>query len=204
MGEGALVDTGYYLNDGNWHDNNFGGKWTGKNGVNSEQDFLNNHVAQEDAVRSLAEQNWRSIQNHGFDDYVGQTVNGTYITVEGLLAGAHLLGTGKHGLADFFEFGLDSTDGNNVHLSEYMFTFNDVEIQIPYAEIPSIDDTIVIPPEAFIPPVIDLPTYEPPPSIALPPEPEPIYPPFVDPVNPYPDIPFPDLPGIDWDFGGGW
>ena len=49
MGEKALIDAGYYTADGT-KKNDWSGTWTGKDGVNSWQDFINSPQAQENAI----------------------------------------------------------------------------------------------------------------------------------------------------------
>jgi hypothetical protein len=46
MGEAALIDTGYYIRDKTPGRNDWSGHWTGKDGISSKQDFLDNHVVQ--------------------------------------------------------------------------------------------------------------------------------------------------------------
>lgn len=55
MGEKALIDAGYYKKDSTNPNVNqdFIGQWTGKDGVWSKEDFLNNHTAQNNAVRAF-------------------------------------------------------------------------------------------------------------------------------------------------------
>ena len=58
FGEDALIDLGYYKQDGTSNrtaDGKFkydwAGEWTGKNGIKSKEDFLHNHEAQDQAAR---------------------------------------------------------------------------------------------------------------------------------------------------------
>ena len=117
MGEGALIDTGYYTKDGT-DKNDWKGKWTGKDGVNSKQNFKDNHSAQEWAVREYARQNWRTINRLGLASYIGKKVNNIEITISGMLAGAHLLGVG--GLREFLKTGLDDDDDYGTKISKYV------------------------------------------------------------------------------------
>lgn len=97
MGEMALDDAGYYkINKQNHseHFNKWNGKFTGKDGIYSKKDFLNNPQAQENAIRAYYKKNWQSIKNCHLDEYIGKNINGTIITESGLLAGAHLKGVG--------------------------------------------------------------------------------------------------------------
>ena len=62
MGEGALIDTGYYKADGT-STNDWKGQWTGKNGIYSKEDFLNNAAVQEIAVREYHEKLWAYVKS---------------------------------------------------------------------------------------------------------------------------------------------
>jgi len=56
--------------------------------------------------------------------YNGKYVNGVYVTKAGILAGAHLVGTG--GVLTFFrpdKYDYKTVDGNGVHVSTYMTKF---------------------------------------------------------------------------------
>ena len=96
MGEMALVDAGYYkkgLNEP--YNNDWSGKFTGKDGVNSIKDFLNNPKAQENAQIIFKKKQWGYLKAVGADKYAGKIINGYTITPSGLLAGAHLKGAGS-------------------------------------------------------------------------------------------------------------
>ncbi len=94
MGEAALIDAGYYLQDGTAK-NDWKGIWTGKDGVWSKEDFLSSPWAQENAIRISMAKLWIYIQALGLDAYVGKGISGIQITPSGLLASAHLLGVGN-------------------------------------------------------------------------------------------------------------
>ena len=66
------------------------------------------------------------IQSQGLGRYVGQTVGGTVITPQGMLAAAHL--GGKAGLKQFLESGghYNPPDANQTRLSDYMSRFGGV------------------------------------------------------------------------------
>tara|TARA_Y100000034_G_scaffold123003_1_gene169198 strand:- start:2466 stop:6098 length:3633 start_codon:yes stop_codon:yes gene_type:complete len=83
FGKMALIDTGYKDSDGNW---------TGKDGVTSKEQWLANHDAQEKAMDELMRRNTRALSHFGLDEFIGKTINGTKITMNGALASAHLLG----------------------------------------------------------------------------------------------------------------
>lgn len=117
MGSGALQDAGYKTASG---------AWTGKDGINSQADFLANAQAQTNAVTAYHQKAWQTIQHYGLDKYVGQTVNGVQITASGLLAGYHLLGIGNAknpGLKAFLQGGVIGTDANNTSITSYIAQF---------------------------------------------------------------------------------
>ena len=122
MGELALIDAGYYEGD-ETRRNDWTGRWTGKDGVHSRQEFLDNPQAQENAVRAYHRRVWGYIRNAGLDRYVGQTVAGVPITPAAMLAGAHLLGVG--GVRRFVESegADDPVDGFGTPVSDYMKKF---------------------------------------------------------------------------------
>lgn len=95
MGEMALIDAGYYVKPGGKYNNDWSGKFLGKNGVFSIQDFLNNPAAQENAQIVYKKKQWGYLKSVGADKYIGKIINGYKITQSGLLAGAHLKGAGS-------------------------------------------------------------------------------------------------------------
>jgi hypothetical protein len=120
MGEMALIDAGYAKFDGNSKDNVI--SWTGKDGVNSNSEFLNNTGAQEGAYNSYLNNGWSQIKSFGFDKYVGQTYNGTTITESGLLKGMQFGGVR---MKQFFSNGMSCSggagmDGNNKCIGDYI------------------------------------------------------------------------------------
>lgn len=94
MGAPALADLGYIKRDaytlyGGNKALNYPSSWTGKDGVNSKEDFLNNSAAQEKAMLSLMKQNYNTLLN------IGALKSGDdQCTVAGMLAASHLLGAG--------------------------------------------------------------------------------------------------------------
>lgn len=131
MGSGALQDAGYKTASG---------AWTGKDGINSQADFLANAQAQTNAVTAYHTKAWQTIQYYGLDKYVGQTVNGVEVTASGLLAGYHLLGIGNAqnpGLKAFLQGGVIGTDANNTSIASYIAKFGGYGLPTPttYAEV---------------------------------------------------------------------
>lgn len=133
FGEAALFDLGYYgidQSDNNLFKNDWTGNWSGKNGINSKQDYLNNGRVQEIIIQDWHDILWGRIQFLGLDQFEGQTLNGNQITVSGMLAAAHLLGAGssssdKAGLKGYLVSGavFSTTDGNGTTANTYMNFF---------------------------------------------------------------------------------
>ncbi|WP_421723385.1 hypothetical protein [Bauldia sp.] len=109
FGEALLIDLGYYDDDFYYGNgaaaNTWDGTWTGKNGVESLEDFMT-AAAQNVAIREAFGHNLKIIEaglaagGKSLDDYIGTTRSYTQngvevsvtLTLTGLLAGAHLRG----------------------------------------------------------------------------------------------------------------
>jgi len=121
----ALINLGYYTDDGNPNANQWkDGYWTGKDGVNSEQDFLNNPSVQDSAAHQWMQNFvWGWVQDLGLDHYIGQTIDDVNITASGLLAGAHL--RGADAVQQFITSGghNDPKDPYGTPVSQYMSHF---------------------------------------------------------------------------------
>lgn len=122
MCEAALEDAGYVKYD-DQQDGVFEYGWTGKNGIHSKKDFLNNPEAQDDAVRAYHQKLNGYIHHFGLDSSVGKTIKGVEITPGGLLAGAHLVG--MNGLIKYIRSNgrSDVPDDNGTRVSEYIKKF---------------------------------------------------------------------------------
>ena len=127
MGESALKDAGYYRGDPTRR-NDWIGRWTGKDGVWSKEDFLNNPRAQERAIREFHRKTWRYLKALGLDKYVGKSIRGIYITESGLLGGAHLLGAGN--VRKFLKSNgrIVPRDGYGTPITEYISKFSGYDI----------------------------------------------------------------------------
>ncbi|KAG4067553.1 hypothetical protein HA402_005325 [Bradysia odoriphaga] len=83
MGQPALQDVGY-MNDR--------GGWTGRDGIMSREDFLNNPDIQTRAIRAYHSIVWNQYLPEYVRSSVGRVINGVTLTISGLIAGAHLVG----------------------------------------------------------------------------------------------------------------
>ena len=101
FGEAALADVGYYIDDPTPANDWKKAYWTGLDGVDSKSDFLANHDAQDAAIRAYMAIQWGYLAP--VQMYEGQTLNGTKLTISGMLGGAHLVGF--NGLTTFITSG---------------------------------------------------------------------------------------------------
>ncbi|AUB34417.1 Nucleoid-associated protein YgaU, containings BON and LysM domains [Nostoc flagelliforme CCNUN1] len=139
FGEALLIDLGYYRANfyyGNGASRNeWQGTWTGKNGVNSKQDFLNNqNNVQETAIREAFELNLKRINSQleqnglSLRQYIGQQRGGVVITISGILAAAHL--RGETGVIRLLRYNQVSQDENGTSILTYLREF--AGFQTPY------------------------------------------------------------------------
>ena len=128
MGEAALKDSGYYDNDPNYYKNDWTGKWTGKDGVYSKSDFLNNPIAQENASKIYKQKQWVYLKSKGLDKYVGKTINGVEVTESGLLAATHL--KGQESVEKYLKSDgkINSKDGYGTSVEDYMKEFHGYDV----------------------------------------------------------------------------
>lgn len=128
MGEGALIDTGYYIKGVDKRLNNdWSGKWTGKHNINSEQDFLNNPIVQEIAIREYHNIIWNRYLKD-YHQYDGRIINTIKLTKSGMISASHLVGHG--GVKEFIKSnGLKiRKDGNGCLCTEYLRLFAEYNI----------------------------------------------------------------------------
>ena len=124
MGEPALVDVGYYKpKPTGVYNNDWNGVFTGKDGINSVDDFLNNPDVQEKAQREYKKKQWGYLKNLGADKYVGSKINDIEITPSGLLAATHLVGQGNVNKYLKSNGKNVQKDGNGISLEEYLKKF---------------------------------------------------------------------------------
>ena len=86
----------------------------------SNYEFLSNPEIQEEAMLVLLQKNKHTLRRE-IKKYVGDTVNGIYITESGILAAAHLGGAGN--VRKFFRKGYEFEDGNGTKMTSYMVRF---------------------------------------------------------------------------------
>ncbi|MBT8169507.1 hypothetical protein [Falsiruegeria litorea] len=150
FGEALLIDLGYYDDDkfyGNGESTNtWDGAWTGKNGVNSLDEFKTK-AAQEVAIQEAFGHNLKIIQNglaqqgKTLGDFLGTTTtyndNGTQVTVEltltGIMAAAHL--RGAFGTLNLLLNGAVSNDEYGTSILRYVDQFGGYDG-------PSVDEAI--------------------------------------------------------------
>ncbi len=134
FGEAALIDLGYVRRDSDVYDNDFGGGWTGKNGIRSIQGFLQNEREQDRAAQKWMRVMWSYIEYHDIDGYAWGTVGGTQLTTSGMLAASHLLGAGA--LKEYIESDgqLDLRDPYGMPLSAYIAKLGGYDVPFAPAE----------------------------------------------------------------------
>lgn len=120
-GTPALIDIGYKTKNG---------VWTGKNGAISLKAFCSSREIQIAAINLSIDLWCERLRKTGINEYYGKIINGIEITESGCIAGCHLVGLG--GLASYLNVPGNlkinkktgkrhkETDGNGVHISEYV------------------------------------------------------------------------------------
>jgi len=93
----------------------------------SNYEFLSNPEIQEEAMLVLLQKNKHTLRRE-IKKYVGETVNGIYITESGILAAAHLGGAGN--VRKFFRKGHEFEDGNGTKMTSYMIRFADYNLNL--------------------------------------------------------------------------
>lgn len=111
MGGGALIDLGYAKPGTKTSTLRIPSNWTGRNGINSREDFLANTQLQDATVLEYARMNYKRMLNAGTVSKEDSKAH-----VAGLLAVSHLLGTG--GARDY-KNGRDGSDANGTTASVY-------------------------------------------------------------------------------------
>ena len=93
----------------------------------SNYEFLSNPEIQEEAMLVLLQKNRHTLRRE-IKKYVGETINGIYITESGILAAAHLGGAGN--VRKFFRKGHEFEDGNGTKMTSYMIRFADYNLNL--------------------------------------------------------------------------
>ncbi len=137
FGEAALTDLGFVHSDGDAYDNNYGGGWTGKHGINSADEFLGSKRAQDRAMEEWLIVMWKQIELHGVDHYTWSEVEGVTMTPSGMLAGAHLLGAKSLGKYAKSNGRTDPQDPYGTSLSTYVEQLNGYEVPVSLKTVPS-------------------------------------------------------------------
>lgn len=134
FGEAALVDLGVVARDANPYDNTFNGGFTGSYGLSSVSDFLGNAAAQDAIALAWFDILWARIRYFDIEFYADQTLNTVTLSKTGMLAGSHLLGTGR--LIDFIKAGGNAafTDAYGTGLQEYLTLFADYAAPARYLD----------------------------------------------------------------------
>lgn len=116
MGTDALIDAGYI-------DRKDRKTWTGKYGIHSREDFLNDRQVQEIAIREYHEIVWRYLAP--VHKYEGETIAGITLSKAGMISAAHLIGHKE--FKKFINSGgqLDKRDKNEVPGSQYLEGFSE-------------------------------------------------------------------------------
>lgn len=117
FGKLALIDAGYKDKKGNW---------TGKDGIKSEEDFLNNKEAQESAMDRYTKLQRGYLKSHGGSDFIGKEFKGIPVTESGLVAAAHLVGAKK--LSESLKKGEDPKDAFGTPATEYLKKFSGYDL----------------------------------------------------------------------------
>ena len=137
FGEALLIDLGYYIaKDGIYYNNGADrnywlGTWTGKNGINSKEDFLDNNNVQEIAVEEAFDLFWNRITEElNIENYLESSLKKIPITCSGILAAAHL--RGEYGVINLLRDGYVTRDENNTSILEYLNEFQRYET--PYCQ----------------------------------------------------------------------
>ena len=104
------------------------GKWVGKDGIKSKEDFLKSAQAQEKAFKEWRPRLKGYLKANGALDYVGKEINGIKITEQGLMAASHLVGAGSKkrstGVIGMLKSGKIPADANGTKATDYMKMFS--------------------------------------------------------------------------------
>ena len=141
LGESSLVDVCYYYakhrkpwqQEGAQYNNDWTSGWVGKNGINSLDEFLNNELVQNIAVREYHQKVWFYLRNYHF--YENKEVGGILLTKSAMLAGAHSASVPAVMAFINSEGKIDESDKNLVLCSKYMMKFTGYEVDYEVDEL---------------------------------------------------------------------
>lgn len=125
FGQGAFKETGYMNSDGTW---------TGKNGINSYADWTDtNNIEieniQDEAFLEWVYIQWRYIRGEDMESLTGQTLNGVDLTISGMIAGSHLVGTTRFRNDYVDSGGVDvPADDNGTSVVDYIEQFDGYDL----------------------------------------------------------------------------
>jgi LysM repeat protein len=144
FGESALSDLGYYVRDGSSpyvtkptgnkvFQYQWTGTWTGKDGINSLEDFRNSPDKQDVAAIAWVRLLCSRAHKFGANQYEGKVISGIGITHSGIIGGAHLKGFGSTKSPGVMQFlksngAEDPKDANGTSVSDYIDKFSDYNL----------------------------------------------------------------------------
>lgn len=134
----VMVDAGYYKKspklgqkNGKQYNNDWSGTWTGKDGINSLEDFVQNPKVQTQAIKDYHRIVWnRYLKN--YHHLQGEVMAGVVLTKSGMVAAAYLVGAvGKKGVKTFFasKGTIVPKDSNGIPCTKYLKQFSNYEIE---------------------------------------------------------------------------
>ena len=126
MGETALKDAGYYKGD-NTRANDWVGKWSGKDGIKTKDQFLHAALIQLQAIRDYHALIWHEYLKD-YQRYIGKKIGDITLTKSGMIAAAHLVGAGS--VKEFIRSNGSkiAKDANNVPCTSYMLQFSNYDL----------------------------------------------------------------------------
>ena len=131
IGEAVLNDLGYYNEEGskpNYYNNDWSGKFTGKDGINSTDDILNDPWIQDKMIKDYHDLVWSRLKKKGADKYLGKKINGVELTKSGMTAAAHL--KGDTSLMNYLRADgkMEAKDAFGTDIMEYITKFGGYDI----------------------------------------------------------------------------
>lgn len=124
IGWGTLKQIGYTNEKNEWTE------LANSLGVYDLETFKKNEVAQEVAILFALRWDYQQILDYGDDKYIGEEVNGVDVTLSGLIAAGHLVGTGGVHKGFTREKAWDDVyDGNGTKATTYMNNMKGLDIK---------------------------------------------------------------------------